>query len=119
MKCVHASDILHEDLKPENIFVSKDPTSGFHARIEDFGSAQFVNAARHPRPISETPAYTPADDPRIQAFDVFSFGEILTSLGWGAYNDLNPIFGHCRGAAGERPTLKISGTISIARLSTA
>jgi serine/threonine protein kinase len=79
---IHASGVIHGDLKPANIFLTNDQ----HVRIGDFGSAQFSGAVKHPVKPTTTMVYSPPERNRSQEFDVFSFGiilwEILMTVPW-------------------------------------
>jgi serine/threonine protein kinase len=42
----HAAGVLHLDLKPDNVFLERGPNGRTHAKILDFGLAQFVSGDR-------------------------------------------------------------------------
>ncbi|KQX05077.1 MULTISPECIES: serine/threonine-protein kinase [unclassified Leifsonia] len=45
---VHSRDIVHRDVKPDNILVTDDPAFGYTliAKLADFGIAQFIDGSR-------------------------------------------------------------------------
>ena len=40
---IHCNNVLHSDLKPENIFINKNSVTGTTAKIGDFGLARMLN----------------------------------------------------------------------------
>jgi len=58
----HAAGVLHLDLKPGNVFLERGPDGKTHAKILDFGIAQFMSADQS-QPVSAasgTPIGTPS-----------------------------------------------------------
>jgi Protein kinase domain len=43
LKQIHALNILHSDIKPENILVKKGPNNQTHIHLADFGGARFIS----------------------------------------------------------------------------
>jgi serine/threonine protein kinase len=41
---IHSNNVLHNDLKPENIFINKNSGIGATAKIGDFGLARMLNS---------------------------------------------------------------------------
>ena len=42
MKAIHAKNIIHRDIKCDNIFLSKKKSGGFTCKIGDFGFAKVI-----------------------------------------------------------------------------
>lgn len=40
---IHCNNVLHSDLKPENIFINENSVTGTTAKIGDFGLARMLN----------------------------------------------------------------------------
>lgn len=82
LKCLHAADVLHRDLKPDNVFV----TPSRHVKIGDFGLAGRVD--HHSLTMSQdalgTPMYMSPEHLQAHtmtpASDTFSLGVIAYEL---------------------------------------
>lgn len=87
MAAVHAQGLIHQDLKPSNILVSKIETNNPEIKILDFGTAKLLetNTQRTSEFIGSPPYMSPeqcAGEPTDTRSDVYSLGclmyEILT-----------------------------------------
>lgn len=85
--CAHARGVVHRDLKPQNIMVTRTE-AGLEARVLDFGlSALEVEAGEEMTPISSTqevlgtPAYAAPEqlrgEPPTSRADLYAWGLIL------------------------------------------
>ena len=74
---LHSQDIIHRDVKPENIIVSK----GAHARLLDFDLAVRVNETQRRSVVAGTVAYLSPEQaagrPATKASDLYAAGIIL------------------------------------------
>lgn len=87
----HSQQILHRDLRPANIFISK---SGV-LKVGDFGVAALLERAAYATTIIGTPPYMSPEHFRgkaVYASDVYSVGIILYEMLTGLlpYYDVNP-----------------------------
>jgi serine/threonine protein kinase len=93
----HNRQIIHRDVKPENVFLGEDPQSpsGWSVRMLDFGVSMFVEQAASragggkPNSVAGTP-YTMSPEQirgrRLDArTDIYSFGILLFELFTGRY----------------------------------
>ncbi|KAK8487094.1 hypothetical protein V6N12_001596 [Hibiscus sabdariffa] len=82
LRYLHASDIIHRDVKTNNILLDKD----FHVKVADFGlSRLFPTDVTHVSTAPQgTPGYVDPDYHRCYQLtsksDVFSFGVVLIEL---------------------------------------
>jgi len=79
LAAAHAKDILHRDVKPENIFLTTDR----RVKILDFGLAQTAAVAIDSGAIMGTAAYMAPEQARGSAgppSDIFSLGAVLYEL---------------------------------------
>jgi len=82
---VHAQDVVHCDVKPQNVILSEDPGSRrkMQAKILDFGLAR-TGASKPAKEINGTPEYLPPEvalgEPLTGAADVYSLGIVFYEL---------------------------------------
>jgi serine/threonine protein kinase len=87
LSAVHAIGIVHRDVKPENIFLARNPTSGTTAKLLDFGISkeQDDSLTTQHGTLTGTPAYMSPEqangetklDPRT---DIWSVGVVLYEM---------------------------------------
>lgn len=74
----HKEGIIHKDLKPENIMISRDKV----LKIVDFGTAEFMHKSAAATHIEGTPSYMSPEQIRGETLDVrtdvFALGAVLT-----------------------------------------
>lgn len=92
MEYVHSREIVHQDLKPENVLIDKD----FHLKIADFGIACEEEDCDVLLDNTGTYRWMAPEvmkrKPHGRKCDVYSFGLILWEMVAGAvpYEDMNP-----------------------------
>jgi serine/threonine-protein kinase len=61
LKAAHAAGVVHRDLKPDNVFLSRTPEGRAHVRLLDFGLAKLTQglAADSEAPTAREPFTTP------------------------------------------------------------
>ncbi|XP_046396969.1 serine/threonine-protein kinase Nek8-like [Ischnura elegans] len=78
---IHSLNILHRDLKPQNIFLSADKTI---AKIGDFGISKVLNSQSHAESLVGTPNYLSPElcegKPYGKKSDIWALGCILYEL---------------------------------------
>jgi serine/threonine protein kinase len=88
LDAAHRADVLHRDLKPDNVYLVPDPAapSGERAKVLDFGLAK-IGASRHTRlgSVFGTPLYMSPEQCRSAAeidarSDIYALGCILFEL---------------------------------------
>ncbi len=90
---VHARGLVHRDLKPDNIMITKDPNGDDLIKILDFGIASFIDGPPPGQPwqtittpgqIVGTPRYMAPEqlvgEPASTASDLFSIGLIFFEM---------------------------------------
>lgn len=82
LKAIHSADVFHNDIKPENIFLSND-SSG--AVIGDFGISKFSGSRTSVTNIGLSSYYAAPESDEISAAqgDYFSFGMTIMNLAYG------------------------------------
>lgn len=82
---LHGHDIVHRDVKPENILVDRDG----HARLIDFDLSVPVGSDRAPRAVAGTVAYLSPEQTRAErvtpASDLYAVGVLLY---WGLTGEI-------------------------------
>ncbi len=89
LAAAHDADLLHRDLKPDNVVLLRAPDGGDLVKIVDFGLAFVTDEAQEPRltqddSVSGTPAYMSPEqirgDPLDARSDLYALGCILYEL---------------------------------------
>jgi serine/threonine-protein kinase len=86
LSCIHASEIVHRDVKPSNIIVLDDRSDGLAVRLIDFGISELVDPGRRGLSvmISGTPHYMAPDQvlgrPQTPRVDLFAMGVVLYEM---------------------------------------
>jgi serine/threonine protein kinase len=117
MRYIHKCHVLHRDIKPQNILLTKD----YEAKIGDLGSARLMDMQTSMTTTGFTASYMAPDfnaegGDYGPAVDVFSFGIMLWELVKGekvfanfvatAEKQRNPLYIHRQICNGERPDVK-------------
>lgn len=79
LAAIHRLGVIHRDVSPKNILVTKDYDGASCAKLLDFGIAQFADTSSALRPLG-TPRYAAPEQLRGQtvlASDLYGFGSIL------------------------------------------
>lgn len=82
---VHARDIVHRDVKPDNILITDDPAFGYTliAKLADFGIAQFLDGSRftnHDSVLGTASYISPEQASGVDigtSSDIYSLGLVL------------------------------------------
>ncbi|MEO6690542.1 MAG: serine/threonine-protein kinase [Dokdonella sp.] len=104
IESAHASLVVHMDLKPSNLFVTRDGD----LKVLDFGIAKLVDresGASHTQSMALTPGYAAPEqyrsEPLTTAIDVYALGVVLTELLTGQ-----------KGASGMKPSALLNQAVS-------
>lgn len=85
MEYAHANNVLHNDLKPENIFI----TESSEVKIIDFGTATLKNRAKEINHIVGTPEYMSPEQLRCEILgppsDIYALGVITYLMLMGCF----------------------------------
>ena len=76
LRRIHSKKIIHKDLKPDNIFLSKD----FELKIGDLGLAYNKNMANDLKELKQELYYPPTTEKMSQASDIYSTGLIMNEI---------------------------------------
>ncbi len=87
----HANGVVHRDLKPDNVFLTRDPVGRFVVKVLDFGIAKVMDAAggmgnrTHTGMLLGTPAYMSPEQARNardvdQRADLWSAGVLFYEM---------------------------------------
>ncbi|MCH8475117.1 MAG: serine/threonine protein kinase [Opitutales bacterium] len=79
LDCLHRNNLIHGDIKPENILIAKDSEKHWRYLISDLGSARAVSGNRKIK--DQNPNGSPAYMAPERFFDTYSFNADLYSLG--------------------------------------
>jgi len=133
LHALHAADIIHNDLKPDNIFVTRNASGAYVGKLSDFDDSFFADDIPDAEDIISTPEYhspemrlyvancaTPEDiQPGweiTKASDIFSMGLIYHEYLTGslpAYEE-NEELDSCASALLSGQTLRLSPSLDIA-----
>ena len=82
LKAIHSADVFHNDIKPENIFISDDFSC---AVIGDFGISKFSGSRTSVTNIGMSHFYAAPESDEISAAqgDYFSFGMTVMTVAYG------------------------------------
>jgi serine/threonine protein kinase len=91
LEYLHARNIVHGDLKPDNVLIKKNPqyASGWTAKLTDFGFSQALGADRtHVSNFSSGTPYYVAPEVVLHhrlttASDIYSLGVLMWEVGEG------------------------------------
>lgn len=75
LRRIHSKKIIHKDLKPDNIFLTKD----FDLKIGDLGLAYNKKVAFHLKEMKQD-LYYPPDEKPSQSGDIYSMGLIINEI---------------------------------------
>ncbi len=86
----HRQDVVHRDLKPDNVILTEDARGGRWVKLVDFGLARFQDPAENDATLTRadavagTPAYMSPEQCRSlrvgPSTDLYAFGCIMTEL---------------------------------------
>lgn len=119
LAAVHAVGIVHRDVKPENIFLAKNPAGGVVPKLLDFGISKERNdITTQQRALTGTPAYMSPEqangetqlDPRT---DIWSLGVVLYEMLTGMHPFVEPNYQALMTAIAERPYRPIEKNIPL------
>jgi serine/threonine-protein kinase len=89
LEAAHANGVVHRDLKPDNLFLAKDPERpGAHVKVLDFGLARLLETGvqTYPGMAIGTPTYMSPEQAAGQVqdidgrTDIYALGSILFQL---------------------------------------
>ena len=75
--------ILHRDISSANVLLNPLPNNQWHAKLSDFGSANFMRASHTVNPGNAAyaaPEVLKPEGPHTPAMDVFSFGVLMFEM---------------------------------------
>ena len=84
---LHAFNLSHGDLKPDNVLISKDKNGAMIAKLIDFGSALRIQASTISHRLTRgTTSFMapelehPEEKPDLAACDIYSLGRVILSM---------------------------------------